>query len=225
MTKKELIAALETQGEITRRLRRAINQMSLDTAEVSLSRARSLMRAYPTDHSQQAIKRARAQWELDVTEPGEGGDFHPINAYIKSMDGIGWTWEEDYVRNGQFAWCGAFVAFAYGPRFSFGIRKKIMPSCYRLMANWASTSRHRDPDEIMPGDIVVVWTDDSQKPAQGNHITLALTTPDDDGIFETVEGNAKGEGPDGRWREGVSKRTRNIADVAHVYRPLSEDFS
>ena len=225
MTKKELLAQLEEQNEINRRLQRAVNQMSLDTPEVTISSARSLIRAYPTDHSRQAIKRALAQWELDVTEPECGGDWHPINAYIKSMDGIGWTWEDDYVRNGQFAWCGAFAAFAYGPRFSFGIRKKIMPSCYRLMSNWSSTPRHRDPDEIMTGDIVVVWTSDKQTPAQGNHIVLALTSPDDDGSFDTVEGNAKGNGPDGRWREGVSTRTRNIKDVAHVYRPLSEDFS
>ena len=93
------------------------------------------------------------------------------------------------------------------------------------MSNWANTSRHRDADEIMAGDIVVVWTSDKQTPTQGNHITLALSTPDGEGTFDTVEGNAKGEGPDGRWREGVSKRTRNIKDVAHVYRPLSEDFS
>ncbi len=225
MTKKELLAQLEEQNEINRRLQRAVNQMSLDTPEVTISSARSLIRAYPTDHSRQAIKRALAQWGLDVTEPEAGGDFNPINAYIKSMDGIGWTWEDDYVRNGQFAWCGAFAAFAYGPRFSLGIRKKIMPSCYRLMANWASTPRHRDPDEIMTGDVVVVWTSGKQTPAQGNHITLALTSPDDDGSFDTIEGNAKGNGPDGRWREGVSTRTRNIKDVAHVYRPLSEDFS
>ena len=99
MTKKELLAQLEEQNEINRRLQRAVNQMSLDTPEVTISSARSLIRAYPTDHSRQAIKRALAQWGLDVTEPEAGGDFNPINAYIKSMDGIGWTWEDDYVRN------------------------------------------------------------------------------------------------------------------------------
>ena len=86
MTKKELLAQLEEQNEINRRLQRAVNQMSLDTPEVTISSARSLIRAYPTDHSRQAINRALTQWGLDVTEPECGGDWHPINSYIKSMD-------------------------------------------------------------------------------------------------------------------------------------------
>ena len=41
--------------------------------------------------------------------------------------------------------------------------------------------------------------------------------------FHTLEGNAHGEGPEGRI-EGVIKRTRNMSTVAHIYRLLSEDY-
>ena len=51
-----------------------------------------------------------------------------------------------------------------------------------------------------------------------------MSLPNVDGDFDTIEGNAKGYGPDGEWREGVSKRTRNIKDVACIYRLLDGDF-
>ena len=61
-------------------------------------------------------------------------------------------------------------------------------------------------------------------PHYGNHITLALSSPNQEGNFETIEGNAKGYGPNEDYREGVSKRIRNIKDVAHIYRLSSEDY-
>jgi len=76
----------------------------------------------------------------------------------------------------------------------------------------------------MKGDIVVVYTSSAKTPDYGNHITIALSSPDDEGNFETVEGNAKGEGPNGDWREGVIKRQRSIFDVAHIYRLNDGDY-
>ena len=50
----------------------------------------------------------------------------------------------------------------------------------------------------------------------GDHIVIARSYPDADGEIETIEGNAKGYGPDGDWREGVSKRSRNTSAIAKV---------
>jgi hypothetical protein len=47
--------------------------------------------------------------------------------------------------------------------------------------------------------------------------------PDLDGNFETIEGNAKGLGPHSDI-EGVIRRQRNVKDIAHIYRPASEDY-
>jgi hypothetical protein len=52
---------------------------------------------------------------------------------------------------------------------------------------------------------------------------LVVSSPDEHGDFHTLEGNAHGEGPEGRI-EGVIKRTRNMSTVAHIYRLLSEDY-
>ena len=166
---------------------------------------------------------ARAEYELslNVTEPGLGGDSDRITTYIKSVAGIGWSWEKDYKKNGQFAWCGAFAAFCFS-KVQFNIRQKIFPSCYRLYNNFNNTSRRAG--KVRPGDIVTVFTSKDKTPIYGNHIVIAMSLPDVDGDFDTIEGNAKGYGPGGEWREGVSKRTRNIKDVACIYRLLDGDF-
>jgi len=70
---------------------------------------------------------------------------------------------------------------------------------------------------------VTVFTSDEHSPAQGNHIVLVASAPDDMGLFDTIEGNAHGEGPEGRI-EGVIKRQRSMDSVAHIYRLLSEDY-
>jgi hypothetical protein len=92
-----------------------------------------------------------------------------------------------------------------------------------MFANWGSTSRCRDGEQPLPGDIVTVYTSDERSPAQGNHIVLVLSPPDEHGDFHTLEGNAHGMGPNGRI-EGVIGRTRNMSTVAHIYRLLSEDY-
>jgi hypothetical protein len=143
-----------------------------------------------------------------------------INTYIRSMEGIGWTWEKEYVKNGQFAWCGAFAAFCYRA-VKFKTRQKIFPSCYRLYSNWSQTSRKIEPRDMLPGDIVVVYS--SARATWGDHITLCRVAPID-GKFETLEGNAHGTLGDGSHGEGVIARERSLDEVAYVYRLLAEDF-
>jgi hypothetical protein len=212
----------ESHEHELRRLHRAIAQMGLDLKALEVER-RPERKVYASPQSRQALERAQAEWELNVTEPSYGGDWQRINTYIKSSDGIGWSWEADYTANGQFSWCGAFVAFAYGRSVLFNIRQKIFPSCYRMWSSWGKTSRCRDGETPQPGDIVTVYTSEDRSPVQGNHIVLVASTPDDLGLFDTIEGNAHGEGPEGRI-EGVIKRQRSMDSVAHIYRLLSEDF-
>ena len=225
-TKRELEEQLDILRHENRRYRRALNMVNIDldvqkTVNVNVNIERNVA---PNEHVQTVLANAEREWKSNVTEPGEGGDSSRINYYIKSTNCLGWTWEDDYQKNGDFAWCGAFAAAVYGVQVRSNVRTKIFPSCYRLYDNWFHTSRHQDKEAIRPGDIVVVFTSDDKTPTWGNHITIARTSPDKDGNFHTTEGNAHGVNPDQQWVEGVVKRTRNIKDVAHVYRLIDEDY-
>lgn len=223
-TKRELEEQLDILHDENRRYRRAMNQLCIDIdvfVDVDVNIERNVN---PNTHIRNVLVNAENEWKRNVTEPGLGGDSDRITYYIKSTNCLSWTWEEDYVKNGQFAWCGAFAAACYGVAVRSNIRSKIFPSCWRLFDNWSKTSRRQDPSKIMPGDIVVVFTSAEKKPHYGNHITIARTSPDHEGNFNTIEGNASGLGPDQNWREGVSKRTRNVSDVAYVYRLIDEDY-
>lgn len=223
---KELQLALADMRESAehdiRRYKRALAQAKIDLEPMTAG-LRPYRAVYATQQSQEAIERANAEWLRNVTEPEYDGDWQRINTYIKSSQGLNWTWESDYTKNGQFSWCGAFVAFCYGLSVLSSIRQKIFPSCYRMYQNWINTSRCRDGEKPLPGDIVTVFTSSDQSPVQGNHIVLCVSAPDELGDFQTIEGNAHGEGPEGRI-EGVIKRTRNMSNVAHIYRLLSEDY-
>jgi len=225
MTKKELLAHIDQLSDDLRRLGRDVKHLSLDVQSFKGDRARPSRKAYPTEGAEIAIRRALEEWNLNVTEPGGGGASYRIDPYIRGPEGLGWTWEDEYKRNGQFAWCGAFAAYAYGPALDYQIRHKIFASCYRLFNTWGRTAHCRDHESIMIGDVITVWTSSDQSLQQGNHIVIALSVPDLAGVFETIEGNAKGAGPDADWREGVSRRTRDIKNVAHIYRLLEEDFN
>lgn len=220
ITKNELIEQLKEQENDIRRLRRSLGQAHLDL-EPAQYLSSPVFETKVCEHSRGVIQRGCAEWDKNVTEPEFNGDWERINTYIKSVQGIGWKWEDDYTKNGQFAWCGAFAAFCYN-KLRLTIRSKIFPSCYRLWNAWGGTSRK--VSELNHGDIVVVYTSDDRSPSYGNHITICMSFPDNDGNFETIEGNARGQGPSGDFQEGVIRRKRNVKDIAHIYRPASEDY-
>ncbi len=226
-TKRQLEEQLDLIQHENRRYKRAMNQLCIDidkTVEVNMN-INIDRKVNPNEKTLRALKRSESEWEKNVTEPGEGGDWKRINSYIKSKEGIGWTWEDDYVKNGDFAWCGAYAAFCFGDMVNLQVRKNTFPSCYRMSRDWSNSSRVQTKENILPGDIVVVYTSDSHSPSYGNHITIARTSPDERGDFHTIEGNAHGIGPDQDWREGVIKRTRNLDRVARVYRLIDEDYN
>lgn len=213
-TKADLEVTISELEHDVRRLSRSLGQAKLDLQELP-ERLVNFPRPQRSEQSSVAIDRALAEWSSMVEEPDRR-----IDTYIRSMEGIGWTWEKEYTRNGQYAWCGAFAGFCY-TAVKFKTRQKIFPSCYRLYSNWSQTSRKIEPRDMLPGDIVVVYS--SARATWGDHITLCRVAPID-GKFETIEGNAHGTLGDGSHGEGVIARERSLDEVAFVYRLLAEDF-
>ena len=220
-TKAELEATVsELQHEISesqhevRRLLRSLGQAQLDLKKLP-ERLVTYPRPQRSEQSSVAIDRALAEWSSMGEEPDRR-----IDTYIRSREGLGWDWLDPYTRNGQFAWCGAFASFCYSS-VKFQTRHKIFPSCYRMYSSWSQTSRKIEARDMLPGDIVVVYS--SARATWGDHITLCRVSPID-GKFETLEGNAHGTLGDGSHGEGVIARERSLDEVAYVYRLLAEDF-
>ena len=217
-TKSELETRVKELEHSVRRLDRALNQAQLD---LDSNNEQKRLIFHPTPHASdkvsEALKRGLDEWSRNIQDPNKR-----INTYIRTGEGIAWGWEKEYTKNGQFAWCGAFAAYCWGTSVKKTIRQKIFPSCYRLFKNWGSTSRSIDHDKMMPGDIVVVYS--AKRAVQGDHITICVEPPNDCGDFKTVEGNAYGTLGDDSHGEGVIRRERNLNDVAHVYRLISDDF-
>jgi hypothetical protein len=217
-TKAELEQKIEDLEHDIRRLNRSINQTRLDLEDLPTN---AFKKNFPTpqlsEQTRQAIDRAHGELDQVVIDPCDR-----INTYIKSKEGIGWSWESDYIKNGQFAWCGAFAAYCY-TAVSFPIRNKIFPSCYRMYKAWSQTSRCIDHAKVQPGDVVVVYS--SKRAIQGDHITLCIDNSTiSEGYITTIEGNAHGTLGNGERGEGVITRQRKLSEFAHVYRLLNEDF-
>lgn len=142
----------------------------------------------------------------------------------------GWGWH--YGKPG-FKWCGhtaAVILRAVGLRAD--IAEKVMVSTARLADKGPAGSRWRDLNLVRPaigvaelaaGDIVCVVTG-ANKP-YGDHVVLAVSAPDANGNFLTVEGNARGELSSGRHGYGVVARTRHISAVRQVLRVKEEHLA
>jgi hypothetical protein len=175
-------------------------------------------------HVNIALNRAYSEWERFVTEPSYGGDWQRIDDYIRGLEGLYRTSANRYTHDNQFSWCGAFVAFAWGPQVRLDVRKK-MASCSSMYDAWANTPRYIADKIPQPGDIVTVFPNDTDRShIPGTHLFLAATAPDENGDFQSFEGNTIGLGPNNTKIEGVAYRTRNINRIANVYRLLPEDF-
>lgn len=159
-----------------------------------------------------------------------------ITEMIRSDLGLGWSWEGRYVGDGDFEWCGAFAARCWsvgGVKLSE--RKTYFASTYRLRA-WASYSQANEvvknprpssgpirlivgldensdsvklPDGSSPraGDILLVG---GVNTGPGKHVTLVESFDAPRRVFNTIEGNARGRGPDGRTRQGVVRASRPL---------------
>jgi hypothetical protein len=183
-----------------------------------------------------AIARAVKEWERGIFDPpvGDASDAAArcrgaITAYIR--EGLGWrTWTDElteketatYGGDRTFAWCGAFAAHAWAPFVDRSTRTRSFASTFKLHELGDADPRWRvGPEDIAPGDIVVVGDDDHR---WGEHIALALRAPVADWI-PTIEGNGTGLV---RWRgqaQGVVLGMRALKGVHRVrfaYRPPEE---
>lgn len=198
--------------------------------------------------SKEIARTAHQIWAMGVQEP-PGNGAAQIDRFIRGPRGLGWpsadahTWKAGaaYTKNGMFAWCGAFAAECLGRSgLSASIRYKHLASTSRLWAYCKGTPRDIPIEEARPGDLAVV---SSGEKSYGEHITVITGVQPDEGLYQTVEGNARGlaAGDDGTLWEGVVKRTRPYRDlpldarcplsgraqsmvVVKVYRFLLEDF-
>ena len=222
----ELQSGADDQADRIRHLRREVAAMALDLPAGEGRMGESALTSEIKLAAAVAIERAQAEFKLNVTEPGLGGRSDRIDVYIRGDEGLQWSWEEPYTKNGQFAWCGAFAAQCWASLLP-QIRKKTLPSTYRLWRDWQA--RRVEPSSLRPGDIVVVFNDsataaDREKKPYGQHITLCRELAGD-GKFSTFEGNARACGPSGKYREGVGTRERALSSIAAVYRPQEQDLA
>ena len=87
-----------------------------------------------------AVEAAQKFWEMDIIDPSSkdkseraniSRDF--IDSIIRTTNGLNWTWEDEYKGDGDFAWCGAFVAACWAKAgLKLDIRTKDFASTYRL---------------------------------------------------------------------------------------------
>ena len=222
-------------------------QVAYTDATASVRHAARAAAAEKVNHpSDTVMGEALNQWNRTVREPTrrKPNSAAVIDGYIRET-GLGWssanTKKHDaaYVKNGQFHWCGAFAAHCWAKAgLKASIRKKFMPSCYRLIKGhpfsgkrWQRQVTYNKisqtwADVLQPGDIVIVG--EKGGPVWGRHITLCLEVHKDHIV--TIEGNARGEGPDGSWYEGVVRQKRPFEfsgktyGVMHAIRPQREDL-
>ena len=210
------------------------------------------------DRIERVIDRAYKEHDLVVTEPprgyyvnregdilkkGRGDDFgvatssqtdpHTALNIIKYIeDGLEWRLAKPYtnsanLKGGGFSWCGAFASWC-DLELKREIRRKTMPSTYRLYEFCKSTARDIPLDEIQRGDIVIVGRPSGKR--WGAHITRALEVGDTHVLC--IEGNAHGTLGNGTWGEGVIVRRRPFKGhgseresvIMHAYRFLESDY-
>lgn len=112
----------------------------------------------------------------------------------------------------------------------FEIVNGIFPSTQRLASwqrwdaigprpkVWSNQLDGRLEDFLIPGAIVTVASRKygDRRDVVGGHIVI-VDQLNQDGTFDTIEGNAHGEFPDGSRGEGIIRRTRPLKDVKRVY--------
>lgn len=205
-----------------------------------------------------AIEWLREAFGRHVEEP-RGQGWEQIDDLIRGELGLNWptadpTWKRAGVAYGpgatKFQWCGATVARAYGHAgLLHAVRYKHMASTGRLYRFARGTDRMVELDALQAGDIILVGA--RRKNAKGRVLVegehVAMVDRVADGYVVTLEGNAKGRGPDGRIFEGIVRRTRPLPksaggagwswrarcqisglrqtmEVMHAIRFLAEDF-
>lgn len=185
-------------------------------------------------------------WESDIYDPARS-DSSPrasdSRAAISDMlKACGWSWEIPYRGDGQVEWCGIFAGtcwraagldprwlatyFASTYRLDLWGRYRSFSNAspnprpehgpFRLICNLNREST-RVPFAPQAGDILMVG---DGSPEFGDHIALVESFDEAKGLFQTVEGNGNGLGPDGKRRQGVVRATRTLGGSGYCARRL-----
>jgi hypothetical protein len=191
-----------------------------------------------------AVARAKSLWLNGIIDPPTRSERHDrsrrfIDDFIRGPGGLLWGWEAPYVQNGDFEWCGSFVATAWSAvRLGARWRESFFASAYRLdrWGQYLAMERARNPvhpeqprrylrlDERSSAAHVSFAEGDEHADPQpgdillvggegtgfGKHITLVESWDPDTGRFTTLEGNATGAGPSGERIHGVVRTTRRV---------------
>lgn len=192
-----------------------------------------------------AIAEAEQLWLLDVSDPSARDQCaHAISsrAVITSIvEACGWTWEVPYRGNGQVEWCVMFagacwrkagldpkwLAAFFASTMRLGAWARYLPwnehqnprpagADLRLCA-WLGRDSTSVPFEPRAGDILTIG---DGIPAEGDHCTIVVSYDPVARIFETLEGNGVGIGPDGKSREGIVRAHRRVGGDGYCARML-----
>jgi len=156
-----------------------------------------------------------ALWQKDIRDD----DLEAVSELFRRN---GFQWHLDklgddgmYNKAPGLEYCGHTVAVAglnMDPPLSPPLCRGVLPSTYRLGSkkHWKKAGFDRDEartDEIVRGAICII---------QDRHIVVSLEIPKK-GQFETIEGNAVGEFPDGSKGKGVVRRFRATSEVTDCF--------
>jgi hypothetical protein len=131
---------------------------------------------------------------------------------VWATSGLDPSWLMDY-----FASTDRLVAWASYKRFRPHSKANPPPTDARDRRVLVKLERGKPAAiEIRRGDIVIVG--DGERPT-GDHVTVAMGVHDDGRTIDTISGNGGGVGPDGREREGISRRYYRL-DATSGYRPM-----
>jgi hypothetical protein len=193
---------------------------------------------------EKAVERALSMWALDIYDPKQDdySDAAGTSAgHIVDMihSGLGWTWV-GYAGDGDFEWCGAFAATCWMD-IKASLRKDYYSSTYRLDRYASYRSAFGEEPDARPadgarvriavdgrtalpvapraGDILLVG-----KKGYGTHICLVESYDPVTGVLNTIEGNARGLGPNGERQQGVIKTSRDLDEVRRIIRPGVDDL-
>ncbi|MEZ4400861.1 MAG: hypothetical protein R3B06_12625 [Kofleriaceae bacterium] len=191
---------------------------------------------------QVALTTAKALWLRTVVDPPDASDRYAasravVDALIRSDDGLGWSWEKPYRRNGDYEWCGSLAAWGWrAAGVPLAIRKRYFSSTYRLdrFARYRATGDETPPappddarrllveldedagpdDAVFPdgtdpraGDILLVG---GERTGYGKHICLVEAYDPATGLFTTIEGNGTGASPRGGRIHGIVRAQRPV---------------
>lgn len=227
----------ETLGSMAIRLMSMLYRMQKDELKEVVEMTDKLKEA-----GEKAVAAAKEFWNQDIIDPSskdhsEKGDRSRkfIDSIIRTGAGLNWTWEEEYKGDGDFAWCGAFVAACWAKSgLKLAIREKDLASTYRIDRfgqgnNDRKYTKCESSEAIKafgprPGDIMLVG-----EKGYGTHITLIErvvvdSDPKEHPLLVTIEGNGFGKGPDETKREGVIRKTRSLSDARRIIRPALTDL-